>query len=78
MWDGYHFITLISFFKSCHILSIYLSFLFVHNHLDLNNHLADWNEIWHRQMGTVGVGFYIIKIRITGFLPINLHIFNCA
>ena len=33
------------YFLPCFVyLSIYL-FLFVHNHWDLENHLADWNEI---------------------------------
>ena len=63
VWDDYKFITLIEFLK-CHIIFflIYLDFSIVHNPWDLENCLADWDEIWHKHMGRVDVGFYIIKI----------------
>ena len=61
-WLAVHYINKI---LNCHILSTYLDFLFVHNHWDLVKCLANWDEIWHKHMGKVGVGLNIIKIRIT-------------
>ena len=43
------------------------------NHWDLNNRLADRDEIWHEHMGRVGVGFYIIKIIIVGFFGLSIY-----
>ena len=66
MWEGYHFIMLMSSFLLPYFVCLTFFFLFVHNHWDLD-YLANWDKIWHKHMERVGVGFYIIKIRITGF-----------
>ena len=54
-------------------LSIYL-FLFA------CNHLADWNKIWHAQLGPVEDNFKIITFRITVFFCLAVSFFysNCV
>ena len=51
---------------NCHLLAIILYFslsidliLFVNNSRNLENCWDDWDEIWHENLGRVGVGFYI-------------------
>ena len=73
--NSWQLITLIYFEFAIFFLSIYL-FLFVQSHWDLENHLADWDEVGISTWGgcTVG-GFYIIKIRIVGFFGLLLYHF---
>ena len=41
----------------------------------LSIYYSVWDEIWHKHMGRVDVGFYIIKIRIRRFFGISIYLF---